>query len=138
MIIRPRNRPSATSISGSIARLMFRDLPRKNLPIPTAINDYNHFMGGIDTANRYRADFTTLRPKNYRYWKPLFHWLLDIALANSYLLAKASRTPRIGESKDYYKYRQFLELLYKALMAYGEALEHTQILRPTRVYCAHC
>jgi hypothetical protein len=95
-------------------------------------------MGGVDTANRYRADFTTLRPKNYHYWKPLFHWLLDIVLTNSYLLAKASRTPRIGESRDYYSYRRFLELLYKALMAYGEALEHRQIRVSKRTYCAYC
>ena len=95
-------------------------------------------MGGVDIANRYRADFTTLRPKNYRYWKPLFHWLLDIVLANSYLLAKASRTPRIGESKDYYKYRWFLELLYKILMAYGEASEHNHVLRPKWAYCIYC
>jgi hypothetical protein len=95
-------------------------------------------MGGVDIANRYRADFTTLRPKNYRYWKPLFYWLLDIVLANSYLLAKASRTPRIGESRDYYSYRRFLELLYKALIAYGEAPEHRQVLRPKRTYCAYC
>jgi len=95
-------------------------------------------MGGVDTANRYRADFTTLWCKNYRYWKSLFHWLLDIVLANSYLLAKASRTPRIGESKDYYSYRRFLELLYKILIAYGEAPEHKQVLRPTQAYCAYC
>jgi hypothetical protein len=95
-------------------------------------------MGGVDIANRYRADFTTLRPKNYRYWKPLFHWLLDIALTNSYLLAKASRIPRIGKSRDYYSYRRFLELLYKALIAYGEAPEHRQVLRSKRTYCAYC
>jgi hypothetical protein len=95
-------------------------------------------MGGVDIANRYRADFTTLHPKNYRYWKPLFHWLLDIVLANSYLLAKASRTPRIGESRDYYSYRRFLELLYKALIAYGEVPEHRQVLRSKRTYCAYC
>lgn len=95
-------------------------------------------MGGVDTANRYRADFTTLRPKNYRYWKPLFHWLLDIVLTNSYLLAKASRKPQIEESKGYYTYRRFLEALAEALMAYGEAPEHNQIQRPTRAYCAYC
>ena len=61
-------------------------------------------MDGVDTANQLRADFTTFRPQNMRYWKPLFHWLLDIVLANSYLLAKANHTPRIGEFKDYYKY----------------------------------
>ena len=95
-------------------------------------------MGGIDTANRLRADFTTLRPQNYRYWKPLFHWLLDIVLANSYLLAKASRRPEIGESRWYYTYRRFLEALAKALMRYHEAPEHNQTCRPTRDYCAYC
>jgi hypothetical protein len=95
-------------------------------------------MGGVDIANQYRADFTTLQLKNNCYWKPLFYWLLDIVLANSYLLAKTSRTPRIGESKDYYSYRWFLELLYKALMAYSEAPEHKQVLRPKRTYCAYC
>ena len=138
--MRPCNRSSAQSTSASIIRPVFGALPRKKLPIPTPINDYNHFMGGVDTANRYRADFTTLRPKNYRYWKPLFHWLLDIVLTNSYLLAKASRTRRIGESKDYYSYRRHLELLYKALIRYHEVpvSEHNQISRPTRAYCAYC
>ena len=95
-------------------------------------------MSGIDTANWYQADFTTLQPKNYCYWKSLFHWLLDIALTNSYLLAKASHTPRIGESKDYYSYQWFLEALVKVLMRYHETPEHNQILRSTRIYCIYC
>src|SRR5438552_14981707 len=137
-IIRARKRPSSTSTSAAITISVFGDLQIKDLPIPTAINAYNHYMGGVDTANRYRADYTTLRPKNYRYWKPLFHWLLDIVLANSYLLAKASRRPQIGESRGYYTYRRFLEALAKALMTYDEVLEHNQIRRPTRAYCAYC
>ena len=137
-VIRTRKRPSSTSTSASITRPVFGDLPVKKLPIPVAINAYNHYMGGVDTANRYRADFTTLRPQNYCYWKPLFHWLLDIVLTNSYLLAKASRRPRIGESKQYYTYRRFLEALAKALITYSEALEHKQILRSKQTYCAYC
>ena len=95
-------------------------------------------MGGADTANRLRADFTTLRSQNMRYWKPLFHWLLDIVLANSYLLAKASCRPRMGESRWYNSYRRFLKALAMVLMTYDEAPEHSQVLRPTRAYCAYC
>ena len=51
MVIRSRNRPSAMSTSASIVRPIFRDSARKKLPIPTAIDDYNHFMGGVDIAN---------------------------------------------------------------------------------------
>jgi len=49
---------------------------------------------------------------------------LDIALVIGYLLAKASRTPALGESKDYYTHRRFQEALAKALMTYFEAREH--------------
>src|SRR6266496_3673869 len=95
-------------------------------------------MGGVDIANRYRADFTTLRPQNYCYWKSLFHWLLDIVLTNSYLLVKASHRLQIEESREYYTYQRFLEALAKILMTYSEALKHNQILRSTRAYCVYC
>ena len=52
-VIRARKRPSATSTSAAITRPVFGDLSVKDLSIPTAINAYNHYMGGIDTANRY-------------------------------------------------------------------------------------
>ena len=51
IIIRSRNRPSATSTSASITRPIFGPSPRKDLPIPVAINAYNHYMGGVDIAN---------------------------------------------------------------------------------------
>ena len=128
-VIRACKRSSATSTSAAITWSIFGDLPIKDLSIPAAINAYNHYMGGVDIANQYWADFTTLRPKNYHYWKPLFHWLLDIVLTNSYLLAKASRRPRNGESKRYYTYQQFLEVLAKILITYNKVLKHKQILR---------
>jgi hypothetical protein len=29
------------------------------LPIPSAIDDYNNYMGGVDIANQLRAGFST-------------------------------------------------------------------------------
>ncbi len=98
-IIRPRKRPSKTSTSAAITRPIFGDSPVKDLPILVAIDAYNHHMDGVDIANQYRASWTTLRPQNLRYWKPLFYWILDIALTNSYLLATAIRMPIIEKSK---------------------------------------
>ncbi len=137
-VIRPRNRPSATSTSASITRPIFGDSARKNLPIPVAINAYNHYMGGVDIANQYRAAFTTLQHRSNRYWKPLFYWLLDIALTNSYLLAKAIQGLVIEKPKLRRHHRRFQEALAKALMAYTEAPEHNQVLRLRRTYCAYC
>src|SRR5438034_9176647 len=95
MIIRSCKRPSSTSTSVFITKSIFGAFARKDLPVPIAIDAYNHYMGGIDIGNQLQASFTTLRPKNLCYWKPLFYWLLDIALVNSYLLAKAIRMPVI-------------------------------------------
>ena len=136
-IIRSRKRPSSTSTSAFITQSIFGTFARKDLSVLIAIDAYNHYMGGVDIGNQLRASFTILRPKNLRYWKPLFYWLLDIALVNSYLLAKAIRMPVIVKSK-YNPHWRFLEALAKALMNYSEVPEHNQILRPTRAYCAYC
>src|SRR5438034_114691 len=138
IIIRARKRPSATSKSASITGPVFGASPVKDLPIPIAINAYNYYMGAVDIANQHRAAFTTLQHRNLCYWKPLFYWLLDIALTNSYLLAKANHRPIIGKSRLRRHHRRFLEALAKALMTYHEAPEHNQIQRCTRAYCAYC
>ena len=101
-----------------------------------AIDAYNHYMGGVDIANQYWAAFTTLQHRSNRYWKPLFNWLLDIALVNSYLLAKAIQISVVRKPK-YNPHQQFLEVLAKALMTYNETLEHNQILRPSQIYYAY-
>ena len=53
IVIRARKRPNSTSKSASITRPIFGNSSIKDLPISTAINAYNHYMGGVDTANRY-------------------------------------------------------------------------------------
>ena len=95
-------------------------------------------MNAVNIANQERAAFTTLRHWNHCYWKPLFYWLLDLVLVNTYLLAKAIRMPIKGKFRRRRQHRQFQEALAKALMAYHEAPEHNQIRRPTRAYCAYC
>src|SRR6266516_6621892 len=72
------------------------------------------------------------------YWKPLFYWLLDIAITNSYLLAKDSNRSAIEKSKDHRDHWRFQEALAKGLMIYSKTPEHNQICRPTRAYCVYC
>ncbi len=52
-IIRARKRPSSTSTSASITRLIFGSSSVKDLPISIAIDAYNHHMGAVDIANQY-------------------------------------------------------------------------------------
>jgi hypothetical protein len=51
IIVRDRKRPKPTSTNARITRPVFSNLPRKQLPIPRVINDYNHYMNGVDLAN---------------------------------------------------------------------------------------
>jgi hypothetical protein len=49
--VKERKRPVKTSINGRIIREVFGDLLIKELQIPSFINNYNQYMGGVDLAN---------------------------------------------------------------------------------------
>jgi hypothetical protein len=48
---RIRKRLKITTSNAKITREPFRDKPTKILPIPTFINDYNHYIEGVDQSN---------------------------------------------------------------------------------------
>ena len=58
-IIRSRRRPQLTSTNRPLVRKVFGNESRKNLPIPVFIDDYNHFIGGVDIADQFRAYYST-------------------------------------------------------------------------------
>jgi hypothetical protein len=40
---------------------VFDNFLRKELEIPIFIDNYNHYMNGVDLANQYRAGYETYR-----------------------------------------------------------------------------
>lgn len=52
-------------------RKVFGEEKRKDLAIPTFIDDYNHFMGGVDIADQLRTYYSTQRIALCS-WYPLF------------------------------------------------------------------
>jgi hypothetical protein len=80
-----RRRPAKTSTNGRIVRKVFGDDYIKELLIPCFIDDYNHYMGGVDLANQFRESYETHRA-TLRNWWPLFYWLIDVACINAYRL----------------------------------------------------
>jgi hypothetical protein len=56
-----RRRPTKTSTSGRIVQKIFADKPTKTLSIPCFIDDYNHYIGGVDLANQFRESYETHR-----------------------------------------------------------------------------
>ncbi|KAJ9652035.1 hypothetical protein H2201_009246, partial [Coniosporium apollinis] len=83
---RVRRRPSATASNARTSRAAFGSEVLKELEIPEFIHLYNHFMGGVDNADQLRVYYNTQRV-HLKSWKPLWHWLLDVAIVNSYKLS---------------------------------------------------
>lgn len=86
---RMRRRPRETSTNGEKVRRVFGTAARKFLWIPRVIDDYNSNMGGVDIADQLRSYYSTQQPCR-RNWMPLFYWLLDTALINSYRIMVTS------------------------------------------------
>jgi hypothetical protein len=57
------------------------------LPIPGAIDDYNHHMGGVDIADQLWAGFST-QQCGVKPWRPLFYLLLDSTIINAFRLSE--------------------------------------------------
>jgi hypothetical protein len=104
-IIRNRKRPKKTSANSRITRPIFGNLSRKELAIPKVIDDYNHYMNGVDLANQLRAWMTCSRPGICKAWHPLWYWLLDTCACNAYLIWKGSyRELDLGSSRLHRRY----------------------------------
>jgi hypothetical protein len=79
-VVREQKKPKNTSTSATITKVPFKAFPdptapklvsvqkgrkrkdydhRRQLPIPGIVDDYNHFMNGVDIADQLRAKFTT-------------------------------------------------------------------------------
>lgn len=116
-IERCRKRPKSTSKNAAISRKPFGDDPTKILPIPVFIDDYNHYMGGIDQANQLRAAFTVHFSRNQKEFFPGAFWTIDIAISNAYKLNLAiygSKTTSTGK-RDPTEHRNWIEDLVNLL-----------------------
>jgi hypothetical protein len=51
------------------------------------VDDYNYFMNSVDIADQLQARFTT-KQQTLQTWMPLFYYLLDTAICNTYILSK--------------------------------------------------
>jgi hypothetical protein len=84
--ITERKRPRDTSSNAVGVRQLYGPGEFiKELPIPTCIHNYNQFMGGVDIADQYRSYYTTQITQR-RNWLPIFFWILDTALINSFII----------------------------------------------------
>ena len=84
-VISERKKPRQTSSNGPAIRRAFGPHDRAKISIPAVTDDYNQYKVGVDLADQYRSYYFT-QLKCLRNWPPLFYWLLDTTVINSYLL----------------------------------------------------
>jgi hypothetical protein len=119
------------------------------LPIPGAIDDYNHHMGGVDIADQLRASFST-QQRGVKPWRPLFYWLLDTTIINAFRISEQQRKAKLGSGKDKVRsaHRAFrealvLELLKDPLLkapkrsyvTRNTVLPNIRLTRPIGIHC---
>ncbi|CAG8816529.1 24477_t:CDS:2, partial [Cetraspora pellucida] len=71
--------PHITSTNARKVHQVFGDNVRKELKIPKLIDDYNHYMKGVDIADQLRSYYNCQLTAHHT-WFPLFFWLLDTTL----------------------------------------------------------
>jgi Transposase IS4 len=69
---------------------------------PTAIEEYNQYMGGVDSADQCQKHCDSTIMGQHRWWLKLFHYLLDVATANALVLYNEAMNTKINV-KDFKK-----------------------------------
>lgn len=59
---------------------------KEELTAPTALAEYNMYMGGCDMADQLRASYRAQRMRQMRWYMCLFYWALDVMVACSYII----------------------------------------------------
>jgi hypothetical protein len=67
------------------SRPAFEGYNKKEMPIPTCFDDYNHHMGGVDIADQLRC-YYDIQLICWRTWWPLFFYAMDTMITNSYII----------------------------------------------------
>ena len=115
-IERLRRRPKLTSSKAKTSRKPFGDMARKALKIPIIFNEYNFNMGAVDEHDNMASRNAGLRPIRRGGHQALDHWLLRVALVNSYLLSLLDGEDRAEREVDFRSQKDFRQQLVTALL----------------------
>lgn len=65
-----------------------------NVPVPTALRDYNLYRGEVDTIDQMESYYSICR-KSRRWWPRLAYWLIDMCINNAWRLYQKQIDPNI-------------------------------------------
>ena len=103
-VCKVRKRPRETQNNKRNVNLVWKTKHEAEIAIPKVIDDYNHWMGGVDLADQHIAHYCP-KLKCYRTWMPLFVQIINIVRSNSYIAQKNVKEQR-GEKPQ--RHRAFI------------------------------
>ena len=114
IVKRNKKRPRVTQLNKNHVSKIWGDSGKKEVYIPSLIDDYNHWMGGVDLSDQ-RIAYYHPNIKCQRNWIPMFIQVLKIIRVNAYIV-----------HNEYYKkdscgHKRFTLEMVKHLM--GKAFE---------------
>ena len=98
--------------SGFVLRRVSGQADRLLRTAPVLGVDYNDGMGGTDLFDFMRGLYTTLR-QSKKWWKTLYHWILDTSMYNSFVLHKWVHNKFFPGRKYRLDYATFVEVVVR-------------------------
>ena len=80
-------------------------------------------MNGVDVADQLRCYYDTQRV-HFKTWKPLWHYLLDTTICNSYKIAHTTSQRSYAHDWNHYSHKSFRDELARELFSHSERLTH--------------
>ncbi|XP_029924335.1 piggyBac transposable element-derived protein 4-like [Myripristis murdjan] len=99
---------------------------RVAIPRPTAVSEYNKYMGGVDTSDQMLGT-NSVHCKTRRWTMTVFQHLVDVALTNSYIIHKEICN---SQQQGYMTRQTFQEQLSAQLL--GVALDARPVKTPSQ------
>lgn len=85
IVKRTRKRPRETKNNKKHVKEVWGDDGKKDIYIPCLIDDYNHWMGGVDLSDQ-RIAYYHPDVRAWRNWVPMFIQILSIVRNNAYIV----------------------------------------------------
>ena len=119
---RMRKRPRVTMNNSAHVKHVWGDEGKMNINIPKLIDDYNHWMGGVDLVDQ-RIAYYHCNLRCQRNWIPMFLQIMSIIRANSFIVHLQIK------KENALSHKQFTCAIIKDLM--GKAKKHYLPPRPS-------
>jgi hypothetical protein len=102
---------------------------RQDRRCPDIFVDYNKNMGGVDLADLRRA-WHSCRLRAYKWWHPVFYWIIDSAMINAHIL----RNVHLGRKQQGSQFwLEVIESLLEPAFSFSADADPEEILKFDRL-----